>query len=153
MNETITQLGDKTIAGLQDLIEINIDSGKGFREAAERIENKDIASYFRRCGERRHEFASELQRIVGMNGEEPERSGSASGTVHRWWLSLRGKVQGGDEHAVLAEAERGEDAIKHKYEDVLQDTAGSPLTATLNRQYASVKQDHDTIRDMRDARA
>jgi len=153
MNETITQLNDKTVDGLQDLIEINIDSGKGFREAADRIENRDIASYFRRCADRRLEFAGELQRIIGLNGEDPERTGSALGTMHRWWLSLRGSVQGGDEHAVLAEAERGEDAIKHKYEEVLQETAGSPLTATLNRQYSSVKQDHDTIRDMRDARA
>lgn len=152
MNETIMHLNGKAIAGLQELVRVNIDTGKGFREAAELIENKDIASYFRRCGERRHEFAAELQRIIGIHGVDPECSGSATGTMRRWWLFVRGTVQGGDEHAVLAEAERGEDAIKHKYEEVIQETAGGPLTATLNRQYESVKQDHDTIRDMRDAR-
>ncbi|MEZ6235727.1 MAG: PA2169 family four-helix-bundle protein [Phycisphaerales bacterium] len=151
--ETMTNLEKDTVKGLQDLIEINIDSAKGFAEAADKIENRDIAAYFRRCGSRRGEFAGELQRVVGLNGTEPKDSGTVKGAVHRWWLGLRGAVQDGDEHAILAEAERGEDAIKHEYESVLKSTAGSPLNSVLHRQYASVKQDHDTIRDMRDARA
>lgn len=151
--ERVTTLSQEAIKGLQDLIEINIDSSKGFTDAAEKIENRDIASYFRRCGQRRDQFAGELQRTVGDAGEEPKQSGSVSGAVHRWWLNLRGSVQGGDEHAMLAEAERGEDAIKNKYEQVIRDTTGSPLNTVLHRQYASIKQDHDTIKDMRDARA
>lgn len=151
--ETITTLNDETVSGLQDLIEINIDSSEGFAEAAEKIENPDIANYFRRCGQRRETFSRELQRVVGMNDTEPKDSGTLKGTIHRWWVGIRGAVQSGDEHAMLAEAERGEDAIKECYETVLKETAGSPLNAVLHRQYASVKQDHDTIRDMRDARA
>ncbi|MDX9911012.1 MAG: PA2169 family four-helix-bundle protein [Phycisphaerales bacterium] len=151
--ETTTTLSRETLDGVQSLITANIDSGKGFASAAEQIENKDIASYFRRCGMRREAFANELQRIVGVNGETPTTSGSVTGTARRWWLDLRGTIQNGDEHAVLAEAERAEDAAKARYEKVLKHTAGSPLNELLHRQYASVKQDHDTIRDMRDARA
>lgn len=153
MLETLTALSKDTIKGLQEIIEINIDSSKGFETAAEKVENRDIAMYFRRCGERRAVFAKELQQVVLQNGQEPESSGSLAGGAHRWWLSLRGTVQNGDEHGILAEAERGEDSIKHRYESVLKDTAGSPLNAELQRQYASIKQDHDTIRDMRDARS
>ena len=151
--ETMSALTEDTVKGLEDLIEVNIDSGKGFNKAAEQIENRDIANYFRRCGERRRDFAGELQRIVGLNGEKPEDGGTVKGAAHRWWIGIRGTVQSGDEHAMLAEAERGEDAIKHQYEKVLRETTGSPLNHTLQRQYASVKSDHDTIRDMRDARA
>ncbi len=150
---TPTTLSDKTIEGLQDLIEINLDSGNGFETSADKIDNADIAAYFRRCGQRRQNFAGELQSYVRANGEEPKDSGTFSGTLHRWWTSLRGTVQSGDEHALLAEAERGEDAIKEKYEEVLKETAGSPLNSFLQQQWLSVKQDHDTIRDMRDARA
>ena len=151
--ETMTTLTKETLDGLQELIEVNIDSGKGFAAAAEKIENPDIAMYFRRCGERRQGFAGELQRVVGLNGQEPEHTGTVKGAIHRWWLNVRGTVQQGDEHAVLAEAERGEDAIKHTYEDVLKKTTGSPLNGVLLRQYSSIKETHDTIRDMRDARA
>ena len=153
MLETKYNLNSDTIKGLQELIEINIDSSKGFGQAADKIESRDIAAYFRRCGERRSQFANDLQRAVNVNGEDAKEHGSLAGAAHRWWLGLRGTVASGDEHSVLAEAERGEDAIKGKYEKVLKETAGSPLNATLQQHYVSVKQDHDTIRDMRDARA
>lgn len=151
--ETVTHLNDDSIKGIQNLIEINIDSSKGFRDAAEKIENPQIARFFRDCGTERERFASELKNIVRVNGQTPEDSGSLKGTAHRWWMDIRGTVAGGDEHAVLAEAERGEDAIKHRYESTLKQTAGSAVNDVLQRQYASVKSRHDQIRDMRDARA
>lgn len=151
--ETITNLDKETIGGVKSLIEINIDSSKGFETAAENIENADIAGYFRQCSARRAQFAEQLKRVVDVNNTDIPESGTAKGSLHRWWLNVRGTVQNGDEHALLAEAERGEDSIKHEYEDVLKKTAGSPLNAVLTDQYASVKETHDTIRDMRDARA
>lgn len=151
--ETVSSLTNESIKGVQGLIEINIDSAKGFEEAAEKIENESIASLFRQCGKEREQYASQLRDIVRVNGEEPEDSGTIKGTAHRWWLSIRGTVTGGNEHTVLADAERGEDAIKHRYEDTLKETAGSAVNDLLQRQYAGVKARHDQIRDMRDARA
>lgn len=151
--ESVTNLKDDSIKGIQNLIEINIDSSRGFRDAADKIENGQIANFFRECGTERERFAGELKNIVRVNGKTPEDSGTIKGTAHRWWLDIRGTVTGGDEHAVLAEAERGEDAIKGQYEDTLKETAGSAVNDVLQRQYASVKARHDQIRDMRDARA
>lgn len=152
MLEAKHNLNDDTIKEVQNLIEINIDSGKGFSEAAKNIENSAVARYFRECGSRREGYATELQRYVAQSGAKPEDSGSIKGTMHRWWLDLRGTVQDGDEHAVLAEAERGEDAIKERYERVLKSTGGSALNSVIQHQYASVKADHDKIRAMRDAK-
>lgn len=151
--ETVSNLNKDSIDGIQGLIEINIDSAKGFREAADKIENARIAGFFRDCGAERDRFAAELKNLVRINGETPKDSGTIRGTAHRWWLDIRGTVAGGDEHSVLAEAERGEDAIKHRYESTLKHTAGSAVNDVLQRQYASVKSRHDQIRDMRDARA
>lgn len=151
--ETITNLDKDTLSGVKSIIEINIDSSKGFQTAAENIENADIAGYFRQCSTRRAQFADHLSRVVDVNGVDSPDSGSVKGAIHRWWTDLRGTIQNGDEHAILAEAERGEDSIKGEYEKVLKNTAGSPLNAMLTDQYAAVKETHDTIRDMRDARA
>ncbi len=151
--ETITNLDKDTLGGVKSIIEINLDSSKGFESAAENIENADIAGYFRQCSARRAQFAEQLRRVVDVNGVDAPDSGSAKGAVHRWWINMRGTIQNGDEHAILAEAERGEDSIKGEYEKVLKKTAGSPLNAMLTDQYAAVKETHDTIRDMRDARA
>jgi len=151
--ETITNLDNDTVSHLKTIIEYNIDAQKGFEDAASKIENKDIAGYFRQCSQRRGQFADQLKHVVNLNDANAPDSGTAKGTLHRWWLDLRGTIQDGDEHAVLAEAERGEDAIKNKYETVLKKTAGSPLNAVLTDQYAAIKETHDNIRDMRDARA
>lgn len=151
--ETFTNLNNDTLKGIQDLISINIDSSKGFTSAAEHIESPQIANYFRDCGRERERFAHELQVAAAINSKEPEDDGSLKGTAHRWWMNIRSTVTGDNEHAVLAEAERGEDAIKHCYEKTLKDTAGSPLNAVIQNQYAKVKLRHDQIRDMRDARA
>lgn len=151
--ETVSTLNKDTIKGIQNLIEINIDSSKGFKAAADKIENREIAGMFRQCATEREQNATQLQSLVRVNGEDSEDNGSIRGTMHRWWLEIRGTVQQGDEHAVLAEAERGEDAIKHRYEDTLKETAGSAVNSVLQKQYAEVKSRHDQIRDMRDARA
>ena len=66
-------------------------------------------------------------------------------------MGLREALSGNDVHAVLAEAERGEDAIKSKYEDVLQDGSAAPVSDVLQRQYVEIKQAHDRVRDLRDA--
>lgn len=149
--ETTTNLNKDTLSGLQDLIEINIDSSRGFRAAADKIEDQRIASFFRECSGERDGFARDLSRYVAANAVEPKDTGSAKGTLHRWWLELRGTVQRGDEYAVLAEAERGEDAIKERYEEVLKETVGNPLNNVLLAQYAAVKARHDQVRAMRDA--
>jgi len=148
-----TTLAKETVDGVQSLIQVNLDSSEGFKHAADKIEHDSIATMFRECSARRAGFARELQQTLTEHGAEAPSSGSVKGTLHRWWLDLRGTVSSGDEHSVLSEAERGEDAIKQKYETVLKDTAGSPFNAMLQRQYTSVKADHDTIRDMRDARS
>ncbi len=149
--ETVTNLEPKTIDRLQNLIRINIDSSKGFEKAASEIEHSGTADLFRRMATERRAFAEELRRYVRMNDEEAEDSGSIKGKFHRWWIDIVGTVRDGDEHAILAEAERGEDAIKRLYEETLPPIAGNPLNRVLQDQYARIKTGHDKIRDMRDA--
>ncbi len=152
--ETVTNLNKDTLEAVQDLIKINIDSSEGFKSAADQLENSQhLERYFQECVAERRSNANELARVVGSNAETPEDTGTIRGTVHRWWLEVRGALQSGDEHAILAEAERGEDAIKHRYEDLLKETAGSAVNDVLQRQYAGVKRRHDQVRAMRDARA
>ena len=64
---------------------------------------------------------------------------------------MKSKVTSGGIHAVLSEAERGEDSIKHNYESALKDVAGSPVADILQKQYVGVKSAHDNVRDLRDA--
>ena len=151
--ETKTNLSDESISHLQDLIQINIDSKDGFAEAAEQIGDDRIKALFLQIGQIRGKNADELQGLVALNNEEPQERGSVAAAFHRTWLDLRTKLTGSDKHAVLAEAERGEDHIKAAYEDALKDNPGSAVSDVMHRQLAEVKAHHDQIRDLRDAYA
>jgi uncharacterized protein (TIGR02284 family) len=148
--ETVTTLQEDTIAKLQDLIEICIDSAKGCADAAEHSDDEQVSSLFRQLGNQRADHTRELQGYVKLNREKPEKGGSALGTAHRLWLDLRAAINGGDPKVILIEAERGEDQIKQKYEEVIKETAGSALNDVLLRQYKQVKDGHDRVRDLRD---
>jgi len=149
--ETNTDLNSITLKKLQQLVQINLDSEKGFNEVSDDIENKSIATVFTELGSQRRKNALELKELMTWNGEVPVEDGSYLATFHRAWISLRASLSGGDSYAILSEAERGEDAIKKAYEDVLTATAGSTVKDVLTRQYATVKAGHDRVREMRNS--
>ncbi len=151
MSNVLVTMSDKAAETVQDLIRLNVDAAEGFTAAASRVEDARIAELFREYAAQRSSNAEELKASVAFNGEEPAQSGTARGTLHRWWLEIRGTVTGGDTANVLADAESGEDAIKHRYEEALKECAGSPIAELLMTQYRGVKAAHDHVRDLRDA--
>ncbi|MEC9373415.1 MAG: PA2169 family four-helix-bundle protein [Planctomycetota bacterium] len=150
MPDPTTRLERKTIDKVNDLVSINVDSAKGFKEAADAVKDDRFANMFREAAEQRRGFANDLAGYI-QHEMKPDSDGSAKAKIHRWWLDVRAKLSDGDTHTVLEEAERGEDQIKGLYEKVLKETAGSPLNDVLQRQYAAVKKTHDRVRDLRDA--
>ncbi|WP_153557190.1 PA2169 family four-helix-bundle protein [Roseimaritima sediminicola] len=149
--ETKNTLNENTLEKLQKLIRANIDSYDGFRESAEELKDERVAALFRELAAERSAMAAELQKHVEWNGKEAEDDGSVAASVHRTWINIRSKLNGGDTQVILNEAERGEDHIKNAYEEVLKETSGSAMNDVLQSQYASVKAGHDKVRDLRDA--
>jgi uncharacterized protein (TIGR02284 family) len=135
---------------LRDLAEINVDSAKGFEMAAGTIKDVALAGELRELGKQRQRFADQLLSRLSAANESPKESGSVKGLVHRWWLELRNAVSNTDNFAVLAEAERGEDEIKHRYEDALSKAEGLPIHSFIAEQYQAIKAGHDRIRDLRE---
>ena len=148
--ETKDRLEKQTIDAIQELIEINIDSCNGFKQAAESTSDAPLTMLFQELAKQRFSQAAKLQELTLRNDEDPISEGSIAGRIHRTIMDWRESLGGGTV-AVLKEAERGEDYIKAKYEAVLTRTAGSAVTDLLNEQYAAVKKAHDRIRDLRDS--
>lgn len=149
--ETTNHLNPETVARLQELTQLNIDSRDGFRYAAGELKGEPVTQLFERLAKEREKQALELQHYVQINEQEPQRQGSMAAAMHRTWMTIRDSLSGSDLHAVLAEAERGEDHIKRAYEEALKETAGSAANDVLQRQYAAVKKGHDAVRDLRDS--
>jgi len=143
----------KTIAHiLNSLIETCSDGQEGFRSASEDVSNTALKSLFSELSIERGRFSSELQRLVGTLGEEPDSSGSVAGSLHRGWIDLKSALSSGDEHAILAECERGEDSAVAEFRDALEhEELPESVRDVIRRQYLAVQESHDRIRDLRDA--
>src|SRR5687768_2266875 len=100
---------EETISVLNDLVETCKDGYQGFTSAADSVKSSHLKSLFSELAEERAQCTSKLQAEVASLGGTPEKHGSVTGAMHRGWLGLKGAISGGDEHAVVAECERGED--------------------------------------------
>jgi uncharacterized protein (TIGR02284 family) len=144
---------EKTISILQDLIETNRDGQHGFATAAEDSKDSELSRVFTEFSTQRTTFLAELQDRVRSLGGDAEKSGSVSGSVHRGWIDLKAAISSNEPHAVLAEAERGEDSAVKSYREALEENLDPVSRGIVSRQYASVQAAHDRVKQLRDSLA
>lgn len=149
--ETVDQLNPATLDALQDLVCVNLDSAKNFREAAQQVASPGLVELFESVGRIRARHATELQTHLRSHDVAAEQEGTMLGTLRRWWLDLRAWLSDGDPVAVLAEVERGEDVIKSTYENLLRKVAGNPLSGVLHRQFAEILVTHEQMHQLRES--
>jgi uncharacterized protein (TIGR02284 family) len=142
---------NQSLTQLQDLLSINIDSQKGFQEAADSTSDTQLKSFFSDFSQKRAHNAAELRTFISAAGEQPTNTGSVSATIHRWWIDAKQALTGKDAKAILNEAERGEDSIKKVYENTLSNIGDSGARALVERQYKNVQEGHDQVKALRDS--
>jgi uncharacterized protein (TIGR02284 family) len=137
---------------IDNLIETLKDGQEGFKQAAESVRNPALKTLFSDYSDQRSRFATVLQSEARRQGEtEPETTSSATGALHRGWINLKSAVTGGDEHAILAECERGEDSAVEEYKKALDDDLSPAARELVSLQFPEIKAAHDRIRSLRDA--
>ena len=137
---------------LNNLIETLKDGQEGFKQAAESVRDPELKALFGQYSQQRSRFAAELQNEARRQGEtKPETSSSAAGALHRGWINLKSAITGGDDHAILAECERGEDSAVEEYKKALAEDLTPSTQELVSRQFADIKAAHDRVRSLRDA--
>ncbi|GAB7257823.1 PA2169 family four-helix-bundle protein [uncultured Polaribacter sp.] len=119
MNTYTQEVGEK----LNALLEKTYDAEKGFKKAAENIENNSLKIYFNKKAEERYTFGHELKKEIKSFNQEVDKGGSLTGTAHRAWMDVKSLFSLDDEESMLEEAIRGEKASIQEYEDVLKETS------------------------------
>ena len=142
---------EKTISVLQNLVETNRDGQHGFRTAAEDAKDAELGRVFTQFSTQRTTFIAELQDRIRSLGGDPDKSGSVTGSLHRGWIDLKSAISSNEPHAVLAEAERGEDAAVKAYREALEENLDPVTRGIVSRQYASVQAAHDRVKGLRDS--
>lgn len=130
---------------LHHLIEICKDGERGFRTAAEQVDAPVLKSLFADLAAQRRLFAAELaphvQRLGGLAD-----GGTNGGTLHRGWMVLRGFGPGDHDHAIVTEAERGEHAALHAYNDALNGMLPPTVTDLVEEQRDAIRIANERIR-------
>jgi uncharacterized protein (TIGR02284 family) len=137
---------DRAVHVLNDLIETTLDSAHGYRRAAEGADNPEFKAMFSERAGKREELSRRLQQEVRSFGGEPEDDQSLMGRIHNKFAEMRGDLMGRDDKGVIDEVERGEDVIKARFEEAGRDAdLPEPVRQLVQREYASIRSDHDTI--------
>jgi uncharacterized protein (TIGR02284 family) len=141
-------------ATLNDLIATTFDSVDGYRGAGKNSQGDRFVAMFNARAVERQAVIATLRGEVTRLGGKPEEDGTLLGGAHRMFLNLKSVVTGRDEKAIINEVEQGEDHIKAKFEDAMDDTELSPAVMHMIRDcYASIKQGHDQMRDLKQSMA
>jgi uncharacterized protein (TIGR02284 family) len=144
---------DNAVSVLNNLIETCKDGEQGFRSAAESLTSSAIKAKFVQYSSERGQMGRDLQAEVRRLGGDPEKSGSTAGSLHRGWLDLKAVLTGHDDHAIVAEAERGEDVAKSAFEAALQESLPASAQTLVQQLAAKVRRAHDDVKALRDQQA
>ena len=141
-----------TISTLNKLIETCLDGQEGFRLAAEAVtDDEDLKGFLFSASLQRSKFAGELQNeVIALGEPEPTTTNTVTSKLHRGWINLKTALTGHDNHAILAECERGEDSAVSEYRKALNSELPDPLSETVSRQFQDVLATHNSVRGLRD---
>ena len=114
------EIREEKIETLNELMSVTRDSAKFYREAAEEAKNPQLQSLFREMAASKDGICGALAREVRSEGATPDTSGSFSGSLHRLYGEVRGKLSG-DDYGYVSQLEESEDRMLHAYRDVLKD--------------------------------
>src|ERR1700758_1024818 len=144
---------ERSVGVLNDLIEINNDRAAGFERAAKELDSddNDLRVLFDTYARESRQNVKELAAAVSGFGKEAENEKSGTGALHRAWISVKATFSGHNRKSILAECERGEDAIKNTYRDALLEEDLPPeVTSIIWRQQQVINASHDMIKSLRD---
>ncbi len=130
MSTYTEKVGEK----LNDLLEKTYDAEKGFKNAADNVDEGHLKRYFAGKAQERYDFGHALKSEIKQFGQEVDKGDSIAGKAHRSWMDLKSLFSSDDEEAMLEEAINGEKKAIEAYDDVLNETNLPTSTETLLQQ-------------------
>ena len=127
MSTYTEEVGEK----LNGLLEKTYDAEKGFKKAADNIENQALKNYFKSKAQERYSFGHELKEEIRTYNQEIDKGGSVAGSAHRAWMDIKALFSLDDEESMLEEAIRGEKTAVKEYEEVISETSLPSSTKSL----------------------
>jgi len=141
----------ETENSLNDLIAISRDGQSFYQEAAQKVEDPELAALFLRMSAVKSQVADSLGATVRSAGGEPEQHGTLVGSMQQLYGKVRATL-GDRRYAYVAELEESEDRLLKAFDQVVADSDTPPAArdAAL-RLLPEVRQCHDLMRNRKHA--
>jgi uncharacterized protein (TIGR02284 family) len=144
------EINKEVYSTVHHLIERCKDGAKGYKTAAEDVEDSDLKQLFMKYAVQRDSMITELQDELHKMGKTDDESSSLEGTIHRIWIDIKSAISSNDRKRILEECERGEDYAVDAFEEARKADLPPRLKQIVEQQYQDVKNAHDHIRSLRD---
>lgn len=126
---------------LNQLLEKNYDAEKGYKDAADKVQNTRMKQFLEEQAQLRYDFGHQIKSEIKAFDGEVDKGGSVKGSMHRAWMDLKSAVSSDKEANVMEEVQRGEQSALEEYDEVINN---SNLPATtkdvLTQQRAKIQQ-------------
>lgn len=141
------------IETLNDLVEIHNDRIAGYEKALKELkpEDADLKSGFLNYIKQSHEFKSALGTEIQVLKGTIDTDTTTGGKLYRMWMDIKSAFTGNNDHAILSNAEFGEDNVQKAYRHALKEELPANIRALIQSQQIELKVAHDEVRALRDA--
>ncbi|AKC87040.1 PA2169 family four-helix-bundle protein [Pseudoxanthomonas suwonensis] len=131
---------------LNDLIAISRDGQEFYTEAAQRVEDAELAALFRRMAAVKTDVVGQLSATVQSAGGTPDTDGTLVGSLRQAYGNVRAAL-GDSKYAYVAQLEESEDRLLEAFDEVVAD-ADTPAAArdAALRLLPEVRACHDEMR-------
>ena len=138
------------IDAVNDLITVNYDGERGYKEAAEDVTDARLKAWFKEYAQQRYDFGHELKSELAVLGGKPDKGTSLKADIHRIFIDLKSAIAGNDEAAVIDECIRGEENAIERYDKALQhDALPANVRTVVARQRNQIQAALGKIQDLK----
>ncbi len=134
---------------IKDLLQTLADGVEGFTNAAKSVKDPHLKMLFEGFAAERQEMADEL--TVFADADSNDEKPTVAGTLHRGWINLKGALTSGDDHAILAECERGEDHAVEMFRKAVAESVSAEAASTIDSIATRILAVHNQVKELRDA--
>jgi uncharacterized protein (TIGR02284 family) len=139
-------MAERTVrAVLNDLIETSRDGARGFREAADLVQDVALKRLLLEFADTRQEFAAQLEPHAQRLGGAATSDGTAAASVHRRWMELKSALTGHDEYAVMTEVLRGDGVTLRLFADAAAGVLPATVRDLIEQQESLIRAQHAHI--------
>lgn len=144
---------DHVIETLNDLVQIHNDRIAGYEKSLKELrpEDEDLKPNFLNYIQQSHECKSVLGTEIQVLKGTIDTSTTTGGKLYRMWMDIKSAFTGKDDHAILSNAEFGEDNVQKAYRQALKEELPNNIRELIQSQQTRLKQAHDEVKALRDA--